>query len=114
MGVANGGKTLYSLKCLKRADVAKICRSLFIAQKASSLTLAQRPTIDANCNNVRYITGRKAKSTTHATANMLSAWASCGLTVIPICDGEIRPTCKHTTNDRKEDIGPDLPRAGER
>ena len=101
MGVANGGNTLYSLKCLKRADVAEICRGLFIAQKALSLTSAQRPTIDADCNNVGYITGRIPKPTTHATEKLLSARASCGLTVVPICDGDICPKCKQATNKRK-------------
>lgn len=90
MGVANGFKTLYSLKGLTLGDVTDISRAL--AEEHGIF-----PTIDVDCSNVCFKVGKSAAS----LSSFLMKYAQTGVCVKPVCDGVVRPISKQATNKRK-------------
>jgi hypothetical protein len=104
MGINDGSETLYHLTGLTRADVAAVARGLFYDAKDSDLYKNMRlPTIDCDTNNVVENVARKSSSKSETVARFYHEWALCGLHVVPIVDGEIRPVCKQASNKRRSD-----------
>ena len=92
MGVKYGRDVLHSLIGLTIWDVAEICKMMAFDKETSS------PVMDADCSNLRFKVGsRDARS----VANHLTKWSLYGLHMTPVCDGDVRPVCKHATNARK-------------
>ena len=100
MGVINGAQTLYSIPFLTRADISEMCRGIFYEITKDGHSSMERPTIDGDMNNIAITVGRGALSKSAASATYCERWEKCGITFVPVCDGD-RPVCKQATNERR-------------
>ena len=103
MGVESGAQTLHHLKHLTRADIAEIARGLYEERRTDEGFNMAQPTIDGDSNNVCYVVAMKSCSKSEKVAAFYNDWAQCGLAVIPVTDGDVRPTCKQASNLRIAD-----------
>ena len=94
MGVVNASSTLYQLTPLNRPDVASIIRGLYEEKRRNQGFNMSHPTIDGDSNNICHVVARKSSSKSEAVAAFYNNWGHCGLAVVPVVDGDIRPTCK--------------------
>ncbi|KAL9182228.1 hypothetical protein ACHAXT_012880 [Thalassiosira profunda] len=96
MGLGScAAKVMPKLDRLTHIDVVDIGRGILHDSGSGS----HIPTMDADCNNVINIVGRKALDPVNATAQHLKSWAQRGLIVTPICDGDRRPDAKQASNN---------------
>ena len=91
MGVKNAHLTFYSIKNLKKSEIATICHGLAQEQNID------HPSIDVDCSNVAFKCGRNARS----LSKFLNDLANMGVKVVPICDAKTRPICKQASNERQ-------------
>ena len=101
MGASNGADTLYHLKDLTRADIAAIVRGLYGEMKELPGCNMSMPTIDGDSNNICLTIARKSDTKSASVASFFNDWAHCGIKVVPIVDGDVRPVCKQATIERK-------------
>ena len=101
MGIKKGTETLYQISLLTRADVAAITRGLYEEKRADNGFNMSQPTIDGDSNNICHVVAHKTCTKSMAVAEFYNDWANCGLNIVPICDGDIRPMCKQATNERR-------------
>ena len=100
MGVNQAAATFYSLSPLTRLDVGAIVRGLYEEKRMDEGFNMTQPTIDGDSNNICHMVARKKPSKSEAVAEFYKKWALCGLAVVPVVDGDIRPTCKQASNER--------------
>jgi hypothetical protein len=102
MGVNKGADTLYHATQLTRADIGVIIRGIWEQRREADEPgfNMEKPTIDGDSNNICHVTARKSEIKSVTVADFFKQWASCGIKVVPIVDGDVRPTCKQATNDR--------------
>ena len=102
MGVNKGSETLYHATWLTRADLGHIIRGLWDERKQSNEQgfLMDKPTIDGDSNNICHVVARKLEIKSVAVAEFYKQWSTCGIKVVPIVDGDVRPTCKQASNER--------------
>ena len=102
MGVTKGSDTLYHATHLTRADLGRIIRGQWEERRASKEPgfIMEMPTIDGDSNNICHVVARKSEIKSVAVAEFYKHWSSCGIKVVPIVDGDVRPTCKQATNKR--------------
>jgi hypothetical protein len=86
MTVSGGTKALHRLVGVKRGELSKIARGLAMLHQAEAL-------IVVDCSNVMFGVGSKVK----AVAEYLFEFAKCGVTILPVCDNDIRPRVKQET-----------------
>lgn len=60
----------------------------------------EKATIDGDSNNICHVVARKSEIKSATVAEFYKHWSSCGIKVVPIVDGDVRPICKQATNDR--------------
>jgi hypothetical protein len=100
MGVNKGSETLAHLKKLSRADVAAILRGLYEAKRSTNELNMAQPTIDGDSNNIAFVIATKSDNKSASLGTYYRDWAYCGLKVVPVVDGDVRPTAKQATNER--------------
>ena len=102
MGVKKGSDTLYHATRLTRANLGHIIRGLWDERKQSNEQefLMNKPTIDGDSNNICHVIARKSELKSSAVAEFYKQWSTCGIKVVPIVDGDVRPTCKQASNER--------------
>jgi hypothetical protein len=62
-----------------------------------------KPTIDGDSNNICHVVARELEIKSVAVAEFYKQWSTCGIKVVPIVDGDVRPTCKQASNERIAD-----------
>lgn len=93
---------LFTLRNLSRADVAAVNRRLFEDIRSSDKHFKMsQPTIDGDSNNVCHVVARKSDTKSLAVGEFYNNWAYCGIRVVPVVDGDVRPTAKQATNERR-------------
>ena len=93
MGVKNGSATLHAITNLTLAEVAILCRRLADKEATS-------PRIVADCSNLVYMFKGSHTPVVLSLVNHFSKFTAAGLTIVPVCDGHIRPAAKQATNIR--------------
>ena len=94
---SNGSKVLHYLVLESRKDVATIASYLRQSKTTTADTVADRPVIYVDANNVVNVVSRNAVKRVAHTAAFLKEWAQEGLILVPVCDGP-RPQSKQQTN----------------
>lgn len=94
---SNGSKVLHYLVLESRKDVATIASYLRQSKTTTADTVADRPVIYVDANNVVNVVSRNAVNRVAHTAAFLKEWAQEGLILVPVCDGP-RPQSKQQTN----------------
>lgn len=101
MGASKGSDTLYHLKKLSRTYIGAIVRGLFEELRSASDINMSMPTIDGDSNNICQTIARKSDTKSVAVAEFYNDWSHCGIEVVPVVDGDVRPDCKQATIERK-------------
>ena len=102
LGVKKGSDALYHATGLTRVDLGKIIRGQWDERRGSKELGFDMsiPTIDGDNNNICHVVARKSEIKSVTVAEFYKRWSSCGIKVVPIVDGDVRPTCKQATNER--------------
>ena len=101
MGATKGSHTLYHLNNLTLADIAAMTRGLFNEMRGLLGLKMSMPTIDGDSNNICQTVARKSDTKSSAVAEFYCRWSHGGIQVVPVVDGDVRPTCKQATIERK-------------
>ena len=101
MGATKGSHTLYHLNNLTLADIAAMTRGLFNEMRGLLGLNMSMPTIDGDSNNICQTVARKSDTKSSAVAEFYCRWSHGGIQVVPVVDGDVRPTCKQATIERK-------------
>lgn len=91
MGVTKGSKGMYCNKDLSRAEFTSIARGLATAQKMKQAIIAV---------DVSYLVFG-VSSKVKAVAKYLFEFASTGLTILSVCNNNIKPSVKQAINKRR-------------
>ena len=100
MGVNYGASTLYKLTGLSDVCVTAILRGMYEEARAAGNHSISQPTIDGDSNNICHIAARHSSNKSLTVGHFYTKWAKCGIKVVPVVDGDIRPTAKQATNSR--------------
>jgi hypothetical protein len=97
MGVKQGSHTLYHAAQLTRADIGVIIRGIWEKRREADEPgfNMEKPTIDGDSNNICHVIARKSEIKSAEVAEFYKKWSTCGIKVVPIVDGDVRPTCRH-------------------
>ena len=57
------------------------------------------PTIDGDSSNICHVAERKSSRKSETIATFYINWAYCSIVVVPVVDGDIRLTCKLSSNE---------------
>ena len=90
MTVSGGSKAFHRIVGLKRGELPKVTRGVATEQQADGI-------IVVDCSNLMFGVGSKVK----ATAEYLFEFAKSGLTMLPVCDNDVRPSVKQETIKRR-------------
>ena len=96
MGVNKGAGTLYHLSFLTMADVAAIVCGIYQYQESvhNGLTVSM-PIITRDSNNICHRVGGQSDMKSFAVGGQFyHNWAHCGIEVVPVVEGEVRPIYK--------------------
>lgn len=101
MGVKKGSETLFHATWLTRADLGNIIRGLWDEREQSNEQgfLMDKPTIDGDSNDICHVVARKSEIKSAAVAEFYKQWSTCGIKVVLIVDGDVRPTCKQASSE---------------
>ena len=100
---SNGSKVLHYLVLESRKDVATIASYLRQSKTTTADTVADRPVIYVDANNVVNVASRNAVNRVAHTAAFLKEWAQEGLILVPVCDGP-RPQSKQQTKHKSRAV----------
>jgi hypothetical protein len=92
MGVMKGSLTLHSIVELTLANVAHLCRQFAKKNGVPS------PRVVCDCSNLVYIFKDSYTPVVISLANHFWKFIAAGVVIVPVCNGNIRPTAKQTTN----------------
>jgi len=59
-----------------------------------------KPTIDGDSNDICHVVACKSEIKSAAVAEFYKQWSTCGIKVVLIVDGDVRPTCKQASSER--------------
>ena len=100
MGVNRGTSTLYHLTGLTKPACAAIWRGMYEAGRAAGTITMTHPTVDGDSNNIAHVVGMKSANKSAQVGLFYSGFANYGAEIVPMVDGDERPTSKQATNER--------------
>lgn len=90
MTVSGGSKAFYRVVGLERGELPIMARGMATSQQAEAI-------IVVDCSNLMFGVGSKVK----AAAEYLFEFAKSGVTLLPVCDNDVRPSVKQETIKRR-------------
>jgi len=90
MTVSGGSKAFYRVVGLERGELPHMARGMAAFHKSQA-------TIVVDCSNLMFGVGSKVKS----AAEYLFEFARSGVTILPVCDNDVRPSVKQETIKRR-------------